>query len=128
MARGGRRDGAGRKPSAETSRISLSSDLIPLVLTINSIRQFKSEPWAVLLCFVLLGKLIGFPEERRLRFGRFLKNSGRALLRRHIDSLACREREGLPLSPQESARLVELRGVYAMFNGSLPDSPHDIFY
>lgn len=92
MPRGGKREGSGRKKGSSaldeaTIRIQVPVSLEPLIRTLIEIKKGQGLPWSSHLCFVLLGKLIGYPEDDVFAIKRRMTTLGRMMLDRAAKNL-----------------------------------------
>lgn len=87
MPSGGKREGSGRKKGSklikeEVVMIRVPVSLLPLIHTLIAIKKGQGLPWSSHLCFVLLGRLVGFPEDDVFKVERRLTARGRELLKK----------------------------------------------
>lgn len=99
MPSGGKRDGSGRKKGSklineEVTMIRVPVSLLPLIHTLIAIKKGQGMPWSSHLCFVLLGKLIGYPEDDVFSVERRMTATGRGMLDRAAKNLKMPFEEG----------------------------------
>lgn len=132
MPRGGKRAGAGRPKnpekacSANMKRLWVPLEFEPLIREARKVHSGEADDWTVLLSFVLLGKLIGFPEERVMRFGRSFKMEGIRRIDNQIKGLRSAASLGRSLHPRIEKRIAELEEARELFKGAFPDVDSDI--
>jgi|GEM_PF-2742427 hypothetical protein len=92
MPSGGKRANSGRKKGSklikeEVVMIRVPVSLLPLIHTLIAIKKGQGLPWSTHLCFVLLGKLIGYPEDDVFAIKRRMTTLGRMMLDRAAKNL-----------------------------------------
>lgn len=104
MPSGGKRDGSGRKKGSklineEVTMIRVPVSLLPLIHILIAIKKGHGMPWSSHLCFVLLGKLIGYPDDDVFSIKRRMTTVGRMMLDRAAKNLKMPfEDENYPLA------------------------------